>query len=120
MAIRPAGSDVPGAPPVNSAGYLVLRNAGAHADALVAIETEVADTAELHSVSLDGGIMRMRAVDTIPLPAGGEAVLEPGGFHIMLIGLKGALAEGDSVAMVLRLRSGAAVELVAPVRRAGM
>lgn len=119
VAIRPAGSDEPGAPPVNSAGYLVLRNAGAEADALVAVVTEVADTAELHTVSLDGGIMRMRAVDSIPVPAGGEAVLEPGGYHIMLIGIRAALEEGDSVPLVLRLRSGAAVELVAPVRRAG-
>ncbi|MCA1790233.1 MAG: copper chaperone PCu(A)C, partial [Thioalkalivibrio sp.] len=118
--IRPAGSDEPSAPPVNSAGYLMLRNTGSAADALVSVETEVADTAELHSVSLDGGIMRMRAVDSIPVPAGGEVVLEPGGYHIMLIGLRSALAEGDSVAMVLRLRSGAEVELVAPVRRAGM
>ncbi len=117
VAIRPAGSDEPGAPPVNSAGYLALRNTGAEADALVTVETVVADTAELHSVSMEGGIMRMRAVDSIPVPAGGEAVLEPGGYHIMLIGLRDALAEGDSVAMVLRLRSGAAVEFVAPVRR---
>jgi copper(I)-binding protein len=117
VAIRPAGSDEPGAPPVNSAGYVVLRNAGAGADALMTVETEVADTAELHSVSMEGGIMRMRPVDSIPVPTGGEAVLEPGGYHIMLIGLRSALAEGDSVAMMLRFRSGAVVELVAPVRR---
>jgi periplasmic copper chaperone A len=117
VAIRPAGSDEPGAPPVNSAGYLVLRNTGTEADALMTVETEAADTAELHTVSMEGGIMRMRAVDSIPVPAGGAAVLEPGGYHIMLIGLRGALAEGDSVAMGFRFRSGATVDLVAPVRR---
>ena len=115
-AIRPEGSDDPDAPPVNSAAYFVLRNAGEQADAIMRVDTEVADTAELHSVTMDGGVMRMRAVDSIPVPAGGEAVLEPGGFHVMLIGIHQPLGEGDSVPLTLRLRSGNSVQVVAPVR----
>lgn len=115
VAIRPENADVAEAPPVNSAGYLVLRNAGPDADAIVAVETEVADTAELHSVSMDDGVMRMRPVDSVAVAAGGQAVLEPGGYHIMLIGIRRALEEGDTVPLTLRLRSGKAVEVRAPV-----
>lgn len=117
MAIMPEGSDAPDAPPVNSAAYLVLRNATDADDALVAVETEVSDTAEIHTVTMDEGVMRMRPVDSVAVAAGGEAVLEPGGYHIMLIGLRRALEEGDSVALRLVLRSGAAVDVVAPVLR---
>ena len=117
MAIVPEGSDAPDAPPVNSAAYLVLTNPLDIADALVAVETEVADTAEIHSVTMDDGVMRMRPVDAVEVPAGGEAVLEPGGYHIMLIGLTGPLTEGDSVDLRLRLRSGAVIDVTAPVFR---
>ena len=117
LAIIPEGSDAPDAPPVNSAAYLVLTNPTDRADALVAVETAVADTAEIHSVTLDDGVMRMRPVDSVPVPAGGEAVLEQGGYHVMLIGLAGPLAEGDTVDLRLRLRSGGVIEVAAPVRR---
>ena len=117
VAIVPEGSDAPDAPPVNSAAYMVLTNASEAADALVAVETEIADTAEVHSVTMDDGVMRMRPVDSVAVPAAGEAVLEPGGFHIMLIGIRRPLAEGDSVPLRVRLRSGAVIDLTAPVLR---
>ena len=117
VAIMPEGSDAPDAPPVNSAAYMVLTNANDAADALVAVETELADTAEIHSVTMDEGVMRMRPADSLPVPAGGEAVLEQGGYHIMLIGLRTPLAEGDTVPLRLRFRSGTVIDLAAPVLR---
>lgn len=117
VAIVPEGSDAPDAPPVNSAAYFVLANPTGEADALVGVETEIADTAEIHSVTMDEGVMRMRPVDSVAVPAAGEAVLEPGGYHIMLIGLRRALAEGDSVGLRLQLRSGEVIDVTAPVLR---
>lgn len=117
VAIRPEPTDAADASPVNSAAYLVLRNAGGADDALVAVETEVAEAAEIHSVSVDGGVMRMRQVDSVAVPAGGETVLEPGGHHVMLIGIRRALVEGDSVRLTLRFRGGDSVRVVAPVLR---
>ncbi len=117
MAIVPEGSEAPDAPPINSAAYLVLANPTDTAAALVAVETEVSDTVEIHSVTMDEGVMRMRAIDSIPVPAGGEAVLEQGGYHIMLIGLRGPLSEGDSVELRLRLSSGQIIDVTAPVLR---
>ena len=103
--------------PANTAAYFVLTNPTDTADALVAVETAIADTAEIHSVTMEDGIMRMRAVDSVGLPAGGEAVLEQGGYHVMLIGVPGPLAEGDSVDLRLRLRSGRVIDVTAPVLR---
>ena len=117
VAIVPEPPATGEAPPVNSAAYVRLTNATDSADALVGVETTIADTAEIHSVSMDGGVMRMRAVDSVAVPAGGEAVLEPGGYHVMLIGLREPLEEGATVALTLRLRSGRVLELSAPVRR---
>lgn len=117
VAIMPEPPAEGPAPPVNSAAYLVLRNGTADADALLAVETPVADTAEIHNVTMDDGVMRMRAVDSVAVPAGGQTALEPGGFHVMLIGLRKPLQEGDSVPLTLRLRSGRTLQLTAPVRR---
>lgn len=119
-AVVRGGDSAAGVPaaPVNSAAYLVIRNGGREADALLAVETDIADTAELHSVSIANGVMRMRPVDSVAVPAGGEAVLEPGGLHVMLVGLHRGLADGDSVALTLRLRSGRTLQVTAPVMAA--
>lgn len=117
VAIMPDPDPAADAPPVNSAAYMVLRNATDQADALVAVESALADTVELHTVSMDDGIMRMRAVEEVAVPERGEAVLAPGGFHIMLIGLHAPLVEGDTAGLTLRFRSGRTLELTAPIRR---
>ncbi len=103
-------------PPVNSAAYLAIRNAGDAGDALVAASSPAASAVEIHEVSMRDDVMRMRQVDSVAVPAGGEAVLEPGGYHIMLIGLIDPLVKGDTVALTLRFRSGRELDLRAPVR----
>lgn len=103
------------AAPSNTAVYLILQNPTPNPDALVGVETPVAQAAEMHTVDMDVGIMRMERVRSVAIPAAGEAVLEPGGYHIMLIGLHSPLAEGDTVPLRLRLRSGRAIDISAPV-----
>lgn len=102
--------------PVTTAAYLVLRNPTDRADTLVLVESAAADTVEIHVTSEAGGVARMRPVPFVPVPAGGEAVLEPGGYHLMLIGVP-SLAVGDTVVLRLRLRSGRALDVTAPVLR---
>ena len=92
-------------PARNGAAYLTLVNAGA-ATALVGVETPVAARAELHAHRMDGGVARMRAVESAPLPAGERAVLAPGGLHIMLMGLAAPLEEGTSFPLTLRFADG--------------
>lgn len=111
----PAGPGPP--PPVNTAAYLVLTNRTDSTETLVGVATGAADTAEIHSATMDGDIMRMRPVGSVVVPPGGRVVLAPGGLHIMLIGLHRRLAEGDSVALQLRLHGGRVIDVMAPVRR---
>jgi copper(I)-binding protein len=70
-------------------------------DRLTAVASPVAKTVQLHTMSMDGGIMRMRPVAAIDIPAGEAVTLRPGGFHIMLEGLKQPLHEGQSFLLTL-------------------
>ena len=75
--------------------------------ALIAAESPAAGKVELHTMNMDGGVMRMRPVQKIDLPAGKTVKLAPGGLHIMLLDIKRPLKEGDKVPLVLKFeRSG--------------
>ncbi len=77
----------------------------ADADArLIGAECPAAVTLELHTMSMKDGMMTMRRVKDIALPKGRTVSLRPGGLHIMLIGLKAPLRDGDQVPLTLRLR----------------
>ena len=71
---------------------------------LVAVESPAAGKAELHTMNMDGGVMRMRPVQKIDLPAGKMVKLAPGGLHIMLFDIKQPLKEGDKVPLVLKFQ----------------
>lgn len=95
-----------------AAGYMVIANDGAEPDALIGIETPVAQKAMLHESATDAqGVTRMTHVDRLPIPAGDAAVLEPGGFHIMLMGLTGPLAEGQMVPATLVFEKAGRVQI---------
>ncbi|XVJ68678.1 MAG: copper chaperone PCu(A)C [Rhizobacter sp.] len=94
-------------------GYLKLTNAGA-TDRLVSASTEVAASVELHTMSMDGHVMRMRQVEGIDLPAGQTVELKPGGFHIMFMGLKAPLQEGSKFPVKLKFEK--AGEVVVEVK----
>ena len=79
------------------AAYMVLQNSGAAEDKLLSVESDVAQTIELHETKESGGMMSMSPVPNIPVPANGQAELKPGGFHVMLIGLNRELKVGDKV-----------------------
>jgi copper(I)-binding protein len=93
------------------AAYLTVRNHGAADDRLIGIATDVADRAELHGSVMQDGVMRMRPVEAIEVPAHGEAALAPGGLHIMLIGLKAPLEQGGSFALTLSFENAGEVEV---------
>ena len=68
---------------------------------LVKAESPVAAMVEIHNVSMKDGVMSMSAVDAIELPVGKKVELKPGGYHIMLMQLKGPIKEGDNVPLTL-------------------
>ena len=76
--------------------YLMLSNRGATVDHLVGVSTAVADRAELHEDVTANGMMSMNAVLDLPLPPGASVAIEPGRYHIMLIGMKKPVNVGES------------------------
>ncbi len=68
---------------------------------LVAAQSPVAGVVEVHEMAMDGGVMKMRALPSLALPAGKGVELKPGGFHIMLMDLKGQVKDGDTVPVTL-------------------
>ena len=69
--------------------------------ALVAASSPAAKVVEIHEMKMEGGMMRMKAVDRIALPAGKPVALSPGGYHVMLMDLAAPLKEGDTVTVTL-------------------
>lgn len=87
------------------AAYMTLQSA--LDTSLVKVESPVAGTVEIHSMTMKNGVMQMRMLDTLPLSAGKPAKLEPGGFHLMLFDLKNPLKAGDKVAFTLHFKDSA-------------
>ena len=68
---------------------------------VVEASSPVAASAEVHEMKMDGGMMKMRAVDKVPIPAGKPVELKPGGYHVMLVDLVAPLKDGDTVPLKL-------------------
>ena len=81
--------------------YLTVANAGAEADRLLGVSTEVAERCELHLSGTSGEVMSMQMVDQVEVPAGGSASFAPKGAHVMLMGLKAPLKKGTSYSAIL-------------------
>jgi copper(I)-binding protein len=105
----PPGQDQTGA-------YVTLRNTDQQAHALVKAASPAARVTELHTVVDEGGMKKMRPVPRMDIQAGGETKLQPGGLHIMLIGLRQPLAGGAHVAITLTFEDGSSKDISAPVR----
>lgn len=77
---------------------------------LIAIDSDVADVIEIHSMSMENGVMKMRMLDTLDLIAGKPTELSPGGFHLMLFDLKKPLAAGKEAHFTLHFKNKAGQE----------
>lgn len=105
----------PGAPA--TAAFMVLKNGGDHDVKVIKADNPVSRATEMHNHLNDGGVMRMRPVSAIDIKARGEAVLKPGGLHIMLIDLKAPMQEGDLVPITLTFGDGSSKKVEARVAR---
>jgi len=105
-------------PPVvkTSAAFMQLQNSDAVERILVGASTPASATVELHTHTLDDGVMRMRQVPNIRLPANETVSLKPGGLHIMLFDLHAPLNVGDQVPITLTFDDGSNKEISAEVR----
>ncbi|MBA1444942.1 MAG: copper chaperone PCu(A)C [Chromatiales bacterium] len=108
----------PGQP--NTSTYMGLTNRDQQGHALVGAQSPVAKVVELHTHTMEGGMMRMRPVKQVDLPAGQQVKLQPGGLHVMLIGLKQKLKPGESVPLTLLFEDGSTKAMQVPVRKIRM
>jgi copper(I)-binding protein len=73
--------------------------------AIVGAASPLAGTVEIHEMRMEGNTMKMRAVQKLDLPPGQAVELKPGGYHVMLMDLKGPLKKGDTVPIKLKVQS---------------
>ena len=109
----PPGQKVTGA-------FMVLQNPDSSDRALIKAESDAADVVELHEHINEDGVMKMRPVKQIDIKANAKTDLKPGGYHVMLIGLKKPLNIGDKVGIQLHFDDGSQQDVEAPVKKIEM
>ena len=98
----------------NSAAYMVIRSDAP--DRLIGASSPAAERVELHNQMEHAGVQQMRRIEALPLGPDQPATLQPGGLHLMLMGLKDRLVEGDTVALELTFERAGTVEVEALIR----
>ena len=105
----------PNAP--NGAAYFRVRNRSGEPDRIVSVRTDIAETVELHTHDMEGGMMQMRQVESIEVPAAGEVLLKPHGLHVMLFGLNQPLVDGESFNLTVVFEKAGELDLTVDIKR---
>jgi copper(I)-binding protein len=100
-------------PPGAKAGgvFVTVENTGTRPDRLLSVSTPMAGVAELHEMSIDAGVMRMRGVAALEVRPGEKLQLKPGGYHVMLSELRQPLKVGDRFPLTLTFQNAGTVEV---------
>lgn len=98
------------------AGYLSITNKGSSDDALVAAESPSAEKTEIHEVTTQDQMVKMSAIDTLPIPAGQTVELAPKGYHLMFLRIKQPFTEGETVPVTLRFSKAGTIDVPLQVR----
>lgn len=111
---RPWSRELPPVAP-NGAAYFRVENRGGEPVRIVGGASPVADRAELHLHEMEGGVMKMRHVQVVEVPAKGTVSFEPGRLHVMLIGLKKALVAGESFPLTLEFDTAGTIDVTVEI-----
>jgi len=105
---------------MTGAVYMTLVNKSGSADRLTGASSDVAPTVQIHEMSVVNGVMQMRQLaNGLPIPAGGTVTLKPGGYHVMLIGLKKPLAPGQTLPLTLVFEKAGNISVTVPIQAMG-
>jgi periplasmic copper chaperone A len=97
--------------------YMTLDNKSGTADRLTGASSEVADKLQIHEMKVENGVMKMREVPGgLPIPGSGSVELKPGGYHVMLMGLKKPLTVGEKFALTLTFEKAGNISVTVPVQ----
>ena len=100
----------------NTALFMVIKNVGDDPDALIGVKTDISKMVSIHKTVNQNGVMKMIHVDKLSVPAGGSVVLKPGGYHIMVMGLKKDIKAGENVKFTLIFEKTGEITIKAPVK----
>lgn len=104
-----------------SAAYLTIENRGTGADKLIAASSPIAKSVEIHTMSMEGNVMKMREVPNIALPPAAKITMQPGnGYHLMLFGLRQPLKAGETFPMTLTFEKAGKTDVTVTVGNMGM
>lgn len=97
-------------------GYLTIENRSATPDRLLGGTSEAVETVQIHQMTMEGDVMKMgRAEGGLEIPAGEAVTLAPGGYHLMMIGLRNPLVEGECVEVTLQFEQAGDVSVMLKV-----
>ena len=105
----------PGAP--NGAAYFRVENRGGEPDRIVSAHTGIAEAVELHTHDMEDGMMKMRQVESVDVPAGGAVLFKPHGMHLMLFGLKQPLVNGERFDLTVVFEKAGVLDLSVDIKR---
>lgn len=110
-----------GIPPsaTTTAAFMTIHNAGSDETFLKSAGCDIAETVQIHTMEQVGEIMKMKEVSELRIPADGQAILAPKGYHIMLIGLVRPINEGETIPLSLNFTDRATVVIDAVVKKWG-
>ena len=102
------------------AGYFTIENKGATADKLVGVSGDVSPRIEVHEMSMNNGVMKMRPVDGgLTIDPGKTVKLAPSGYHLMIMDLKSPLKQGDKLPLTLQFEKAGKVAVTLDVQGVG-
>ena len=102
------------------AGYMKITNTGTEPDRLVGGSASFAGRLEVHSMTMEQGVMKMRELkDGLEIKPGETVELKPGGYHMMFVGLKEPLKQGEDLTVTLKFAKAGTVEVKYPVEAVG-
>ena len=105
---------------MSGAAYMTLANKTNTADRLTGASSDVAAKVQIHEMKVVGGVMQMREVaGGLAIPAGGSVTLQPGSYHVMLMGLKKPLVAGQSFPLTLTFAKAGNISVTVPVQAMG-
>src|SRR6266568_4340981 len=99
--------------------YVTLINNGSAGDSLLSAATPVADQVQFHSATEENGVSRMREMHTVDVTPGARVAFSPGGLHIMVVGLKQPLKEGQTFPLTLTFEKAGKIDVTVPIEKVG-
>ena len=100
----------------NGAVYFTIENQSSESEEMIGVTSDIAEAEEIHESRMNGDVMEMHHLESVPLEPGAEVKFEPGGLHVMLIGLKQDLQAGDEIEITLHFKKHPDLPVSVPIQ----